>query len=54
MPDYAFTVRVRNEKVERITVYSHSNIDTIKMKGKHAKRVAKLLFKKSIRKRVTT
>ena len=52
MPDYTFTVRVRNEKIERVTIYCNDCIGPLKMTGKYAKRVAKLLFKKSTRKKV--
>jgi hypothetical protein len=64
MPDYTLKVRVRNNKVERIVIYDQpiplnrsgnlplSEVQS-KLAGKEAKKAAKLIVRKSVRRKVS-
>ena len=59
MPDYVLSVRVRNNKVERVTVYDQypgwsDFLLQLKLRGKKCKKVSKLVVKKSLRKAVVS
>lgn len=58
MPDYVLSVRVRNGKVERVSIYDQipgwsDGQSTFKLRGKKCKKISKMIVKKSLRKNVS-